>query len=66
MRATAAAFSVEANIDGLKPSMFADLSPDAVLLRGIDIALSGRLHIEATARAMSATSPSTSPAATAR
>ena len=52
-------------IDGLKPSMFADLSPDAALLRGLDIALSGRLHIEATARAMCATSPSTSPAATA-
>ena len=26
--------------------MFADLSPDAVLLRGVDIALSGRLHID--------------------
>jgi hypothetical protein len=39
-------FSVDANVDGLKPSMFADLSPDAVLLRGLDIALSGRLHIE--------------------
>ena len=42
--------SVEANIDGLKPSMFADLSPDAVLLRGVDIALSGRLHVEADGR----------------
>jgi Protein of unknown function len=39
-------FSVDANVDGLKPSMFADLSPDAVLLRGLDIALSGRLHID--------------------
>jgi hypothetical protein len=38
---------VEANIDGLKPSMFADLSSDAALLRGIDIALSGRLRVEA-------------------
>jgi hypothetical protein len=37
----------EANIDGIKPSMFADLSPDVALLRGIDIALSGRLRIEA-------------------
>ena len=46
MRATAAAFSVDANVDGLKPSMFADLSPDAALLRGLDIALSGRLHID--------------------
>src|SRR5262245_47873257 len=39
--------SIEANVDGLKPSMFADLSPDVVLLRGIDIALAGRLRIEA-------------------
>jgi hypothetical protein len=39
-------FSVDANIAGLKPSMFADLSPDAVLLRGLDIALSGRLHVD--------------------
>src|SRR5882672_5777092 len=39
--------SVEAEVDGLKPSMFADLSPDAVLLRGVDIALSGRLRVEA-------------------
>lgn len=38
---------IEANIDGLKPLMFADLSPDAALLRGIDIALSGRLRVEA-------------------
>ena len=38
---------VEAKIDGLKPSMFADLSPDAALLRGVDIALSGRLRVEA-------------------
>lgn len=38
---------VEANIDGLKPLMFADLSPDVALLRGIDIALSGRLRVEA-------------------
>lgn len=38
---------VEANLKGLKPSMFADLSPDATVLRGIDISLSGRLRIEA-------------------
>jgi hypothetical protein len=39
--------SFEAAIDGMKPSMLADLSPDAVLLRGLDIALSGRLKVEA-------------------
>ncbi len=39
--------SAVAKIDGLKPSMLADLSPDAVILRGIDIALSGRLEFEA-------------------
>jgi hypothetical protein len=39
--------SVEANIDGLKPSIFADLSPDAALLRGVNIALAGRLRVEA-------------------
>ena len=39
--------SFEAAIDGIKPSMLADLSPDAVLLRGLDIALSGRLKVEA-------------------
>ncbi len=39
--------TVEAGIDGLKPSMLADLSPDTALLRGVDIALSGRLDIEA-------------------
>ena len=38
---------VEANLQGLKPSMFADLSPDDELLRGVDIALSGRLRVEA-------------------
>jgi hypothetical protein len=39
--------SFEAAIDGMKPSMLADLSPDATLLRGLDIALSGRLKVEA-------------------
>jgi hypothetical protein len=40
--------SVEARIDGFKPWVFADLSPDLVLLRGVDVKLSGRLQIEAT------------------
>ena len=39
--------SAEAKIDGLKPYMLADLSPDAQILRGIDVALSGQLAIEA-------------------
>ena len=39
--------SLVATVDGFKPSMFADLSPDAALLRGVDIALSGRLQIQA-------------------
>jgi hypothetical protein len=39
--------SLEAGIDGLKPSMLAELSPDVALLRGIDVALSGRLKIDA-------------------
>ena len=39
--------SAEAKIDGLKPSMLADLSPDTTILRGIDIALSGRVQIDA-------------------
>jgi hypothetical protein len=39
--------SLEAKIDGLKPSMLAGLSTDATLLRGIDIALSGRMRIDA-------------------
>jgi hypothetical protein len=38
---------IEANLDGVKPAMFADLSPDVALLRGIDISLSGRLRVEA-------------------
>jgi hypothetical protein len=40
--------SFEAGLDGLKPSMLADLSPDTAILRGLDIALSGRLQVEAT------------------
>ncbi len=39
--------SVEEGIDGLKPAMLAQLSNDAAVLRGVDIALSGRLRIEA-------------------
>lgn len=39
--------SIEARIDGFKPWVFADLSSDLVLLRGVDVALSGRLLIEA-------------------
>ncbi len=39
-------FSIDAKVDGIKPSMFADLSPDAVMLRGLDIALSGHLHVD--------------------
>jgi hypothetical protein len=39
--------SLDAAVDGFKPSMLAELSPDVALLRGVDIALSGRLHIEA-------------------
>ena len=39
---------VEAKVEGVKPSMFAPLSPDAALLKGIDITLSGRLRVEAT------------------
>jgi hypothetical protein len=38
---------IEARIDGLKPSMFADLSPEAAMLGGIDVALSTRLNVEA-------------------
>ncbi|MDB5487201.1 MAG: hypothetical protein JWQ58_916 [Reyranella sp.] len=40
--------SLEAKISGFKPWIFADLSPDLAILRGVDIALSGRLQIEGT------------------
>lgn len=40
--------SLEAKIAGFKPWVFADLSPDLSILRGVDIALSGRLQIEGT------------------
>ena len=39
--------SLEAKIDGLKPAMLADLSPDAAILRGIDVSLSSRLRVDA-------------------
>ncbi len=39
--------SLVASVDGFKPSMLADLSPDVEVLRGVDIALAGRLYIEA-------------------
>ncbi|GEP53691.1 hypothetical protein RSO01_08570 [Reyranella soli] len=39
--------SLDAAVDGFRPSLLAELSPDVALLRGVDIALSGRLHIEA-------------------
>lgn len=39
--------SAEASIDGFKPSSLAPLSDDVALLRGVDIALSGRMRIEA-------------------
>lgn len=40
--------SLEAKVEGLKPMVFSALSPDLAVLRGMDIALSGRLRIEAT------------------
>jgi hypothetical protein len=42
--------SFEAGLDNLKPSMLADLSTDAAILRGLDIALAGRLRVEATGK----------------
>jgi uncharacterized protein DUF3971 len=42
--------SAEAKLDGLSPAMLADLSPDAAILRGIDMALSSRLQIEASGK----------------
>ena len=38
--------SLVAKISGFKPWIFADLSPDLAVLRGVDLALSGRLQIE--------------------
>ncbi|MBS0518355.1 MAG: hypothetical protein JSR90_06660 [Proteobacteria bacterium] len=39
--------SAELRIEGLKLSMLAALSPKAGLLRGVDVALAGRMHVEA-------------------
>jgi hypothetical protein len=39
--------SVDAGLDGFKPSMLSQLSPDAGLLRGVDTVLSGRLSLDA-------------------
>ena len=39
--------SLNAEVGGFKPSMLAGLSPDVALLRGVDLALTGRLQIEA-------------------
>ncbi|WP_421998082.1 DUF3971 domain-containing protein [Reyranella sp.] len=38
---------LELGVEGFKPSMLADLSPDVALLRGFNVALSGRLRIDA-------------------
>ncbi|MBV8408693.1 MAG: hypothetical protein JOY64_13740 [Alphaproteobacteria bacterium] len=38
--------SVEANVEGFKPSVLADLSPDVALLRGVNVVLAGRLRVE--------------------
>ena len=42
--------SLEAKVSGFKPWIFADLSSDLGILRGVDIALSGRLQIEGTGK----------------
>ncbi len=42
--------SLEARVSGFKPWIFADLSSDLAILRGVDLALSGRLQIEGTGR----------------
>ncbi|MFN4016926.1 MAG: DUF3971 domain-containing protein [Reyranella sp.] len=40
--------SLVAKVSGFKPWIFADISPDLGILRGVDLALSGRLQIEGT------------------
>ncbi len=40
--------SLVAKVSGFKPWIFADLSSDLAILRGLDLALSGRLQIEGT------------------
>lgn len=42
--------SLEARVSGFKPWIFADLSSDLAILRGVDLALSGRLQIEGTGK----------------
>lgn len=42
--------SLVAKVSGFKPWIFADLSPDLAILRGVDLALSGRLQIEGTGK----------------
>jgi hypothetical protein len=42
--------SLEAKVSGFKPWIFADLSSDLAILRGVDLALSGRLQIEGTGK----------------
>ncbi|MFO1158272.1 MAG: DUF3971 domain-containing protein [Reyranellaceae bacterium] len=39
--------SAMALVSDVRPSLFADLSPDVALLRGVDLALTGQLQIEA-------------------
>jgi hypothetical protein len=42
--------SLVAKVSGFKPWIFADLSPDLAILRGVDLTLSGRLQIEGTGK----------------
>ncbi len=42
--------SLEAQVSGFKPWIFADLSSDLAILRGVDLALTGRLQIEGTGK----------------
>ncbi len=39
--------SVESRIDGIKPRMFANFSPDTAILSGVVLGLSGKVNIEA-------------------
>ncbi|MGD9883636.1 MAG: DUF3971 domain-containing protein, partial [Reyranella sp.] len=42
--------SVTALVSDVRPALFADLSPDAAMLRGVDLSLSGQMQIEADGR----------------